>query len=355
MSQQAAIDALREIARLLERQGGDAYRARSFRRAAATIEGLEASEFEARVRQRRVGELPGIGKATAAVIADVAAGRRPAYLDTLESAAVEAGAPSRSSAARATDAAGAALAATVRGDCHVHSDWSDGRASIREMALAARALGREYIVLTDHSPRLTVARGLSAERLEEQLEVVAALNVELAPFRILTGIEVDILTDGSLDQTDELLARLDVVVASVHSLLRMEREPMTARLVAALANPHLDILGHCTGRMRRAGRDRPESTFDAELVFAAAEAYGKAIEVNARIERNDPPKRLITLAMSLGCRFVIDTDAHVPGELDWLVHGATRAAACGMTEELVLNTLGADDLLAWTGTHEVPR
>lgn len=346
MSQQAAIDALRQIALILERQGGDAYRARSFRRAASTIEALEESEFEARVRQRRVGDLAGIGKATAAVIADVAAGRRPAYLDALEA---EAAAPSPE------QAAGLALAAALRGDCHVHSDWSDGRASIREMALAARALGREYIVLSDHSPRLTVARGLSPERLEEQLEVVAALNAELAPFRILTGIEVDILADGSLDQTDELLGRLDVVVGSVHSLLRMGREPMTARLVAALANPHLDILGHCTGRMRRAGRDRPESTFDAELVFAAAEAYGKAIEVNARIERNDPPERLITLAMSLGCRFVIDSDAHVPGELDWLVHGATRAAACGMTEDLVLNTLEADDLLAWTATHRVPR
>ena len=152
------------------------------------------------------------------------------------------------------------------------------------MAVAARELGHEYLVLTDHSPRLKVARGLSAERLRRQLDVVAGLNDELAPFRLLTGIEVDILDDGSLDQTAELLARLDLVVASVHSGLRMPAAEMTPRMVAAVSNPHTDVLGHCTGRMvrGRGGRaTRPESQFDAELVFAACARAGVAVEINS--------------------------------------------------------------------------
>ena len=145
------------------------------------------------------------------------------------------------------------MRAALRGDCHTHSDWSDGGSPPGEMAEAARALGHEWIALTDHSPRLTVASGLSAERLEAQLDLVAQLNAELAPFRILTGIEVNILDDGSLDQREDLLARLDVVVASVHSKLRMPAGPMTERMVTAVRNPHVDVLGHCTGRLLAAG------------------------------------------------------------------------------------------------------
>src|SRR5436853_3188411 len=192
------------------------------------------------------------------------------------------------------------------------------------MARAARDLGHEYMVLTDHSPRLTVAKGLSAERLREQIGVVAALNEEMAPFRILTGIEVDILDDGSLDQEEELLAQLDVVVASVHSKLRMDPKEMTPRMVAAIASPHVDILGHCTGRIV-VGRGRPESQFDAELIFAACASYGVAVEVNSRPERLDPPMRLLRLAVDAGCVFSVDTDAHAPGQPDWQPYGCPRA------------------------------
>jgi putative hydrolase len=252
----------------------------------------------------------------------------------------------------------AELLAPLRGDCHTHSDWSDGGSPIEEMALAARGLGHDYIALTDHSPRLTVAKGLSADRLREQLDVVAALNEELAPFRILAGIEVDILDDGSLDQEEELLARLDVVVASVHSKLRMEREPMTQRMVVAAANPHVDVLGHCTGRLvaRREGgreggsRGRPESDFDAELVFASCLRFGTAVEVNSRPERLDPPKRLLRLAVDMGCHLAVDTDAHAPGQLEWQHYGAERAAACGATAERIINTWPAEELLAWTAS-----
>jgi putative hydrolase len=255
------------------------------------------------------------------------------------------------------------------------------------MVAAAMELGHEYLVLTDHSPRLTVARGLSADRLREQLDVVAALNENLGalaaegvaerPFRILTGIEVDILDDGSLDQEDDLLAGLDVVVGSVHSGLRDPAPTMTHRMVRAIENRNLDILGHCTGRMAAGGwasddgtddgdkrdrqprgdrahrrpRRRPESEFDADAVFAACVRFDKAIEINCRPERLDPPKRLLRRALEAGCRFAIDTDAHAPGQLDWLPNGCSRAVACGVEPDRVVNTWPADQLLAWARGH----
>jgi putative hydrolase len=250
----------------------------------------------------------------------------------------------------------------LRGDCHTHSDWSDGGSPIREMADTARALGHEYLVLTDHSPRLTVANGLSAERLEKQLQVVAELNDDYAaqaasggaPFRILTGIEVDILEDGALDQKPSLLARLDVVVASVHSKLRMPADEMTPRMVAAISNPHTDVLGHCTGRLITGGRgNRPESQFDPDVVFAACAQFGVAVEINSRPERLDPPKRLLRLAVEAGCLTAIDTDAHAPGQLDWQRNGCERAARCGVPVERIVNSWGMDDLLHWTADHSV--
>jgi putative hydrolase len=213
------------------------------------------------------------------------------------------------------------------------------------MAEAARALGHEWIALTDHSPRLTVANGLSAARLEAQLELVASLNADLAPFRILTGIEVDILEDGSLDQRVDLLARLDVVVASVHSLLRMPAGPMTRRMVTAIRNPHVDVLGHCTGRLLGGRGRRPESVFDPASVFGACVEHGVAVEINCRPERMDPPDRLLGLAAEAGCRFAIDTDAHAPGQLDWLGNGTVRAEKFGISPERVINARSADEVI----------
>jgi putative hydrolase len=239
----------------------------------------------------------------------------------------------------------------LRGDLHTHSDWSDGGSPIAEMAETAVALGHDYCALTDHSPRLTVARGLSPERLREQLDIVARINVELAPFRLLTGIECDILDDGRLDQSEELLAEVDVVVASVHSKLKMPSADMTRRMVTAIANPHTDVLGHCTGRnvtpRGRRGSLRPESEFDAEIVFEACRQFDVAVEINCRPERLDPPRRLLRLAVETGCRFAIDTDAHAPGQLDWQVYGTSRAEECGVPAERVVNTWPVADLLAW--------
>ena len=318
----------------------------AFRSAAVVVDAMDDAELERRIRTNTLKDLKGIGPKTATVIVQAAQGRVPDYLADLEEKFAEL-------VPLADDVA--EFRAALRGDLHCHSDWSDGGSPIREMAEAAIALGHEYMALTDHSPRLTVANGLTPERLEKQLDVVAALNEELAPFRILTGIEVDINVDGSLDQTDELLGRLDVVVASVHSDLRAESAAMTARMLTAVADPHTDVLGHCTGRLvigrrQRDGtqRPRPESQFDAEAVFAACVEFGTAVEINSRPERLDPPKRLLRLAVETGCEFAIDTDAHAPGQLDWQGNGCERAVECGVDVERVVNTWTADDLLDWT-------
>ena len=328
------------IAFLLEAMQEPGYRVRAFRSAAASLAEIGPEEVAIRAASGALRELAGIGDVTERTVLESLRSEEPVYLRRLE--ATE-GTPLVQGAAE--------LKGALRGDCHVHTLASDGGATIREMAEAAIEVGHSYIVITDHSPRLTVANGLSPERLRAQLDEIAALNAELAPFRLLTGIEVDINEDGSLDQEPELLARLDVVVGSVHSLLRMKERQMTVRMVTALANPNLDILGHCTGRMKTRKRNRPESTFDAEIVFAAAARFDKAIEVNSRPERLDPPKRLIRLAVEAGCRVSIDSDAHSQGQLFWLGNGCERAFLCGVTQPMIVNALGADDLLRWTSAH----
>lgn len=327
---------LKRIAFLLERSQAATYRVQAFRTAADVVGAMTEGEAAERVAAGTLESVKGIGPKTAGVIREALAGQAPGYLEKLEQ---EARTPLADG--------GAELLALQRGDCHVHSDWSDGGSPVEEMGRTAAALGHDWTVLTDHSPRLTVARGLSPERLREQLDVVAELNERWAPFRLLTGIECDILLDGSLDQEDELLARLDVVVVSVHSKLRMDPGPMTARMVAAVRHPRANILGHCTGRLL-AGRGRPESGFDAEEVFAACAESGTAVEINCRPERLDPPRRLLRQAVAAGTLFSIDTDAHAPGQLDWQIHGCARAEECAVPPERIVTTWSADDLLAWT-------
>src|SRR6266545_814573 len=274
--------ALRRIAFLLERALEPSYKVRAFRRAAATVDRLGPDELERLAGGGGLRALPGVGEVTERVIREALAGEVPVYLRRLE--AIE-GTPVVEGAA--------ALRTALRGDCHCHSNWSDGGSDILEMAETARDLGHEYIALTDHSPRLKVARGLSAERLREQLDVVAA---------------------------------------SVHSKLAMDRAAMTRRMVRAVRNPNSDVLGHPTGRLITGGRGRrPESSFDPEAVFAACAATGTAVEVNSRPERQDPPKRLLRLAIEAGCLVAIDTDAHAPGQLDWQIGGCERAFLWGVS------------------------
>jgi putative hydrolase len=338
------VAALERIAYLLERAREPTYRVRAFRTAAATAAQTGPQRLAELAAQGRLRDLPGVGEKTATVITEALAGQTPAYLSHLEGELGPEADPAE------PDEATAALRAALHGDCHSHSDWSDGGSPIDVMARAARDLGHQYLALTDHSPRLTVAHGLSPDRLRQQLDVVAGLNEELAPFRILTGIEVDILEDGDLDGDPELLAGLDVVVASVHSKLRMDADGMTRRMVRAMEHPDTDILGHCTGRIL-VGRGRPESTFDADTVFETCARHDKAVEINSRPERLDPPKRLLRLARKHGCRVTIDTDAHAPGQLEWQINGCQRAANCDVPVEAVVNAGPAEALLAWTAGH----
>jgi putative hydrolase len=287
-------------------------------------------------------KIPGIGASSGRVIADAVRGVVPERLAELE----------RAHGGELTSG-GTDLRAALRGDLHSHSDWSDGGSPIEEMAFTALELGHDYLVLTDHSPRLTIAHGLSVERLTRQLGVVEAVNEHLhrqgaGGFTLLKGIEVDILDDGSLDQDDALLARLDVRVASVHSKLKMDASDMTRRMVAAVRNPRTNVLGHCTGRLVTGNRGtRPGSQFDAEAVFEACAANDVAVEINSRPERRDPPTRLLELARDLGCLFSIDSDAHAPGQLDFQIYGCERAEAAGIDAERIVNTWPRDRLLEW--------
>ncbi|HEY2043800.1 MAG TPA: PHP domain-containing protein [Jatrophihabitans sp.] len=332
------LTALRRIAFLLERRLEPSYRVKAFRGAAEVVVREGPDAIARRVAEQTLQDLPGIGPVTAKAITEAVNGSVPEYLIPLEA---------ESGDLVDLDEAGRALLASLRGDLHSHSDWSDGGSPIQEMAVTAMELGRDYLALTDHSPRLTVAHGLTAQRLVEQLDIVAALAEPLGDFHLLSGIEVDILDDGQLDQTPELLGRLDVVVASVHSKLAMESSAMTRRMIAAARDPHTDILGHCTGRLM-GGKKRAQSTFDAASVFAACSEQQVAVEINCRPERLDPPGELVQLAIAAGCLFSMDTDAHAPGQLDWLQYGAARAIEFGVPPERIVTTWPLKRLLDWT-------
>ncbi|MGH3359344.1 MAG: PHP domain-containing protein [Nocardioidaceae bacterium] len=332
------VEALREIAFWMERSRAETRRVQAYRKAADVVAGLGEAELAQHTAARSWTRLSGIGPSTAKAITQAVAGDEPDKLRDLRAAA------------RPIGTGGRDLLNALRGDLHTHSDWSDGGSPIEEMMRRARTIGHEYCVLTDHSPRLTVANGLSRERLLQQFDVLDELNAELAPFRVLKGIEVDILDDGSLDQDDDLLDRLDVVVASIHSKLRDDPATMTRRMTTAVANPRVNVLGHCTGRLVEGARGtRPESRFDAEAVFDACRTHDTAVEINSRPERRDPPMRLLRLAEQTGCVFSIDTDAHAPGQLDWQGYGCERAEEAGVSAERVVNSWPLDDLLAWTG------
>jgi len=331
-------DALDRVVYLLDRALAESRRVAAYARARDLVRELGDDAITQHHADGTLGDLAGIGPSTGKVIALALDGGIDEHLTELEAETlIDVG-------------EGTELRAALRGDCHSHTTWSDGGAATEVMAHTAMDLGHDYLVVTDHSPRLTIAHGLNRERLLQQLDEIERLNEELAPFRILTGIEVDILQDGSLDQDVDLLERLDVVVASVHSKLRMPAQEMTRRMVLAVASPHVDILGHCTGR-KVVGGGRPQSEFDADIVFAACARFETAVEINCRPERQDPPEELLALALDWDCRISIDTDAHAPGQLEWQAYGCDKAARIGVEPERIINTLPADDLIAWTANH----
>jgi len=330
-------DALRRIAFLLERSRAGTYRVKAFRGAADTVLETDPSELQSRAKSGTLTDLPGIGPATEAVIRETLEGKVPAYLTSLEDGATE-----------PLAAGGLGVRAALRGDLHCHSDWSDGGSSIQEMVVTAMDLGHDYLVLTDHSPRLKIANGLSPERLTKQLGVIESIGPAVGEFRLLKGIEVDILDDGALDQSEAMLSQLDVRVASVHSKLAMSAQPMTRRMVAAVRNPRTNVLGHCTGRLVEGSRGtRAQSSFDAAAVFEACAANEVAVEINSRPERCDPPDELVALALEAGCLFSIDSDAHAPGQLEFQIYGCARAERLEVPLDRIVNTWELDRLLAW--------
>lgn len=322
--------ALRQIAFFKDRAREDPRRVMAYRNAADILERLDDAQLQRLGNSGDWQSLPGIGPKTAAVIAQAWSGREPDALAKLRTGVKDLG--------------GGALRKALKGDLHVHSNWSDGVAPITEMMAAAQALGHEYCALTDHSPRLTVANGLSPDRLRQQLDVLDELRDTFAPMRILSGIEVDILDDGSLDQEPALLDRLDIVVASVHSKLKMDAAAMTRRMVRA------DILGHCTGRLLEGARGtvRIEIRCRTGLHRLPRPRHRRRDQLPPRTPR--PPTRLLKLAADIGCDFSIDTDAHAPGQLDFLGYGAQRARDLAIPADRIINTWPADKLLAWTAS-----
>ena len=340
----APVRALREVAFWLERSRAETYRVRAYRRAADALAALTDDELALLDESDGWQQLPGLGPKTVAVVRAACRGETPEYLESLRAEGAE---PLTLPERTGDREAGRALRSRCRGDLHTHTVWSDGGSPLWEMAETAARLGHEYLAVTDHSPRLTVANGLSAERLAQQQQEITAVQAAVG-VRLLRGIEVDILDDGRLDQSEAALSSLDIVVASVHNNLRAPAEEMTTRMVAAVANPHTTVLGHVTGRLVEGGRGtRPQSAFDADVVFEACRQFSVAVEINSRPERRDPPMDLLRLASEIGCLFSIDTDAHAPGQLDFLDYGYERAAAAGIPPEQIITTWPVDEVLAF--------
>jgi len=229
----------------------------------------------------------------------------------------------------------------IRGDLHDHTEWSDGVCTIEQMARAAAQRKREYLSISDHSPGRAVANGLSIERLREQMHIVASVR-DAYGVRLLTGSEVDIRADASLDLPDDVLADLDVVVASIHSSFRASKDQQTKRLLGAIENPYVAIIGHPTGTLIE---EREGYEFDVDTVFKAAARTGTALEINANPARLDLSADLARRARELGCTISIDTDAHHIEDMDNMLFGVATARKAGFTKERVLNTRSVREVL----------
>jgi putative hydrolase len=333
MSPDEAAAYLAEIAYLL-RHKGDSHRARAFSRVAAVVL-RDRPDLAALHAAGRLESVEGVGAGIARTLAELIENGTSSYLDNLRA---ELKLPELASTPFELSPL---VEMGYRGDLHAHTDWSDGRASITEMAQAARARGYEYLAITDHSPHITVVNGLGPERLAAQRRMIDAANGELEGITILQGIEVDILEDGTLDLPDETLAALDLVIASPHMKLRMEKAAMTQRMLRAVRHPHVDIVGHPTGR--RPG-SRAGAEYDFEAVFREAASHGVVMEIDCDPARMDLSPELAALAASCGCRLSLDSDAHAPDQLVYVDLGVWMARRAGVETDRLVNWLRLPEL-----------
>lgn len=325
---------LAEIAYLLRHQG-DGHRARAFTRVASLLV-RDRPDLDALRKANALESLEGVGSGIARTLAELVDTGRSSYLERLRVDLDK---------AEHAESAPFELSPLVemgyRGDLHAHTDWSDGGASVIDMALAAQARGYEYLAITDHSPRITVVNGLGPERLAAQRRLIDEANHELNGVTILQGVEVDINEDGSLDLPDETLAALDIVIASPHVKLRMEPEAMTERMLRAVDNPHVDLIGHPTGR--RPG-SRAGAQYDFEAVFSRAAERGVVLEIDCDPARMDLSPELARLAASVGCQFSLDSDAHAPDQLLYVDLGIWTARRAGVGQDRIINWLRLAEL-----------
>jgi len=325
-----AAQALSEIGYLLRQDPKEVFRAKAFSAAAWSL-ALERPEVAALHRDGRLTSIEGVGAGIAKVLAELVEAGQSRYLARLREEMKQ---PAR-------DDESALDFSRYQGDIHSHTDWSDGRATMLEMAEGARALGYRYLGVTDHSPRIKVVNGLDAERLVAQSREMAEVQSRVDGITLLQGIEVDILEDGSLDLPDAVLEILDVVIASPHVKLRQEPAAMTERMLRAVSHPHVDVIGHPTGR--RPG-SREGATYDFEAVFKEAARHGVALEVDCDPARMDLSPEMARLALECGCMFSVDADAHAPSEFAYVPMAFWMPRRAGIPEERILNFRSVDEL-----------
>jgi putative hydrolase len=319
----AAAQVLSEIGYLLRQDPKEVFRAKAFSAAAWSL-ALQRPDLEALHKANKLTTIEGVGPGIAKVLAGLVETGRSSYLERLRA---ETGQPAR-------DEESAIDLTLYQGDLHSHTDWSDGRATMLEMARAAKALGYKYLGVTDHSPRIKVVHGLDAERLVAQSREREQVEKEVGGLALLQGIEVDILEDGSLDLPDAVLELLDVVIASPHVKLRQEESAMTERMMRAVSNPNVDVIGHPTGR--RPG-SREGATYDFEKVFREAARHGVALEIDCDPARLDLSPEHARLALECGCIFSLDADAHAPAEFAYVLMAAWMARRAGIPMDRILN------------------
>jgi Histidinol phosphatase and related hydrolases of the PHP family len=326
----AAAQVLSEIGYLLRQDAEERFRAKAFAAASWSIV-ISKPDLAALQQTNQLTSIEGVGEGIAKVLAGLVETGASSYLDRLRT---EMGQPARD------DESDLDLS-RYQGDVHSHTNWSDGKATMLQMAQGAQALGYRYLGVTDHSPRIKVVHGLDAERLLAQSREMAEVQAQVEDVTLLQGIEVDILEDGALDLPDEVLELLDVVIASPHVKLRQEPAAMTERMLRAVSNPHVDVVGHPTGRRPGA---REGATYDFEAVFKEAARHKVALEIDCDPARMDLSPEMARLALECGCNFTLDADAHMPAELAYVPMAAWMARRAGIPQDRILNWQTLEDL-----------